>query len=105
LGGCDKEDELFLKEVGISRETINRCLRKSKVARHWWLMPIILTTGETDIRRISGQSVQKKKILAQKYSTQKGAGGRTQVIECLPSKCELLPVHLQLSHMSETTEN
>jgi hypothetical protein len=68
-------------------------------------MPIILTTGETDIRRISGQSVQKKKILAQKYSTQKGAGGRTQVIECLPSKCELLPVHLQLSHMSDTTEN
>jgi hypothetical protein len=56
-------------------------------------MPIILATWEAEIRGITVQSQPGQivlKILSQKYSTQKSAGGVAQVVKSLPSKCEAL---------------
>jgi hypothetical protein len=49
--------------------------KKNKVAGCWWLMPVILASQETEIRRIVVQSQPRKivhKTLSRKYPSQKG---------------------------------
>jgi hypothetical protein len=70
-------------------------------ARHWWLTPVILTTGEAEFTRIEIPGQSRKivlKTLSSKYPTQKRAGRVAQVVEHLLSKCEAL------SSNSTTTE-
>jgi hypothetical protein len=33
-------------------QTNNELFKKFQIARHWWLMPIILATQEAEIRRV-----------------------------------------------------
>jgi hypothetical protein len=60
---------------------------------HQWLMLVILPTWEAEIRRIAAH-VQPGQIvhntLFWKYPTQNRTRGMTQIMECLPSKCEAL---------------
>jgi hypothetical protein len=52
-----------------------RSLKKLKIARHWWLMPVILAIQEAEIRRIVFRSQPRqiiRKTLSQKYLTRKG---------------------------------
>jgi hypothetical protein len=61
-------------------------IKSSIVARQ--LMPVILATQETEIKRIMVQSHPREIVcetLSQKYSTQKRADGVAQVVEYLPS--------------------
>jgi hypothetical protein len=54
----------------------------------WWITPVILTTQEVEIKRISvqGQSGQiGLETLSQNYPTQKSASEGTQVVEHLPA--------------------
>jgi hypothetical protein len=56
-------------------------------------MPIILATWEAEMRRIEVEASMGKwfmKHLSQKYSIQKRFGGVVQMVEHLPSKCEVL---------------
>jgi hypothetical protein len=65
-------------------------------ARHQWPTPVILATQEAEIRWIVVRSQPKQIVhetLSRKYPTQKRAGRVTQVVECLPSKCEALSSH------------
>jgi hypothetical protein len=62
-------------------------------AGHWWLMPVILPTWETEIWRIMfpGQPRQiVREIPAPKSPEQNGTGGVIQVIECLLCKLKAL---------------
>jgi hypothetical protein len=59
------------------------------LARHQWLMSVILATWKAEIRRITVRDQPRQIIyetLSQKYSTQKRAGGIAQVVEHLSSK-------------------
>jgi hypothetical protein len=53
---------------------------KNKLARHWWLTPIILVTWEAEIRRIAVQSQPRQIVLEtlshKKPSQKKGGGAR-----------------------------
>jgi hypothetical protein len=60
---------------------------KTYMARHQWLMPIVLATQEAKIRRIMIQSHPWQR---DPISNIKRAGGVARVIELLPSKCEAL---------------
>jgi hypothetical protein len=62
--------------------------KKKKKTGCWWFTPVILTTWETKIRRISvegqlGQIVCE--TLSQKYSTQKEVDGMAQVADHPPN--------------------
>jgi hypothetical protein len=48
-----QEDLEFKASLGYKVRT---CLKKQKVAGHWWLMPVILATQEVEIRRIAVRS-------------------------------------------------
>jgi hypothetical protein len=70
-------------------------LEKHYPARCWWPTPVILATQEAEIMRTSvkGQCDQKKGRLYLKNIPQKkkgSAGGVTQVVDHVPSKCEAL---------------
>jgi hypothetical protein len=66
-------------------------IKNVEIDRAQWLMPVILTTWEAEIRRIMVQCQLKQIVhetLSQKYPTHKRAGKVTQVVEHLPSKYE-----------------
>jgi hypothetical protein len=68
-------------------------------------MPVILASPETEIRRITvqGQPRQEKRDLISKYPTQKRVGGVTQVVKCLPRKCESLNSNPHTTHTHTNT--
>jgi hypothetical protein len=61
--------------------------------RHWWLMPIILTTWEAEIRRITIQG-QLRQIVQEspisKITRAIWTGDEVQAVECLLCKCKSL---------------
>jgi hypothetical protein len=67
----------------------NPSTKEAEASRVPWLMPVILTIQETEIRRIAVQSQPRQvayETLFQKYPTQKRASRMTQVVEhCLTS--------------------
>jgi hypothetical protein len=72
---------------------INYDLKNVILARHQCLMPGILATWKAEKTRITVQSQPRKivhKTLSQEYPTQNRVGGVVQVVELLPSKCEVL---------------
>jgi hypothetical protein len=68
------------------------CKKKSYLAGHQWLPPVILDTQEAEIgiavQNQSGQIVCE--TLSGKYPTQKRTGRVTEVEEYLPSKLKVL---------------
>jgi hypothetical protein len=66
---------------------------KKSEARCWWLMPVILSIQEAEIRRILVQSQSREIVLetlSQKYPSQKRAGAGAQGVdpEFKPQYCK-----------------
>jgi hypothetical protein len=63
-----------------------RPYKRHRLARHWWVTPIILATQEAEIRRNPAWSQLRQivhEFLSQKHPTHKSAGGVAQVGERL----------------------
>jgi hypothetical protein len=64
-----------------------------RLARHQWLTPVMLAIWKAEIRRIMARSQLRQvflETLSQKHLTQNKAGRVAQVVEHLPSGCEVL---------------
>jgi hypothetical protein len=68
------------------------CSKKKRIARHWWLTPVILATWGADLGRNvthgqPGQIVHETPI--SKITRAKWTGGVAQVVECLLTSVKL----------------
>jgi NAD(P)H-dependent FMN reductase len=90
LSGMETEDKTVPRGL-------KSAIKSLTLAGHQWPKPVILTTGEAKIRRITVQSQLRQighETLSQKYPTQSKAGKVAQVIVCLSSMCEALSSNL-----------